>query len=55
MSQSRTDPVERAVRYLFWTTEAGGLFAEQLTTPRAWASRAWILRLSADALEQLWR
>ena len=42
-------------QYLFWTKEAGALFAEQLTAPRGWASRAWILRVSAEALEQLWR
>ena len=42
-------------QYLIWTKEAEALFAEQLTTPRGWASRAWILRLSAEALEELWR
>jgi hypothetical protein len=42
-------------KYLIWTKEAEALFADQLTKPKAWAVRAWILRLSANALEELWQ
>src|SRR6266446_8624240 len=41
-------------RYLIRSPVPQALFADQ-STPRAWASRAWILRLSAEALERLWQ
>ena len=40
---------------LFPTKEAEALFSDQLTKPKAWAIRAQILRMSAGALEDLWR
>jgi hypothetical protein len=46
--------VSKIPRYLIRSPVPQALF-EDRSTPRAWASHARILRLSADALERLWQ